>query len=112
MAAIALVTEADGEKHTAILDSEWTIENLRKLVNTTKDGLDYVFTGILDGRDGVYHLTLRLWDAQKFRERRHFSVWWTPATADAELAKMRDMICRYMEWAPYPDDGGMGLCGR
>jgi hypothetical protein len=109
--ALAFVTEADGSKHAAILDSEWTIENMRQLVNTTKDGLDYVFTGTLAGGDGVFHLTLRVWDAKKFRERKQFSALWTQATADAELAKMRDTICRFMEWRPCADGDGLGYPG-
>jgi len=108
VAALAILEEPDGSKRPVILDAEWTIENMRQLVLTTTDGLDYVFTGILDGRDGVYHLTLRLWEVKKFRERKQFNAWWSPATANAELANLRDEIRRFMEWRPYPAGAGMG----
>jgi hypothetical protein len=107
LAALAVLTEPDGAKRPVLLDAEWTIENMRQLVLTTTDGLDYVFTGILDGRDGVYHLKVRLWEVKKFRERRQFNARWTPATADAELARLRDEICRFMEWRPFPAGAGM-----
>jgi len=107
IAALAVVADPDGTKRPVILDAEWTIENMRQLVATSAEGLDYVFTGILAGRDGVYQLNLRLWEVKKFRERRQFSARWTPATADAELARLRDELGRFMEWRPYPEGAGI-----
>ncbi len=101
-----MVTEPDGARHPVLFDAEWTIEHMRQLVSTATDGLDYIFTGTLRGGEGVHELNLRVWDAKKFRERKQFSALWTPATAGAELAKLRDTICRYMEWTPYPAGSG------
>ena len=109
IAAIAMVTQPDGARQQVVFDAEWTIEHMRQLVSTATDGLDYIFTGVLRGQHAAYELTLRVWDAKKFRERKQFTAVWTPATAEAELAKLKETVCRYMEWTPYPGGSGADL---
>jgi hypothetical protein len=93
----------DAVRRPAIFSTDWTVDNLKKLVETTTGGLDYIFTGSLK-RDGAgYVLILRVWEVKKMRERKQITVQWTPATADAELAKLHEYLRAFMEWAPYPD---------
>lgn len=88
--------------HFAIFPSEWTTENIRQLVDTATEGLDYVFTGALKHNNGDFELLIRVWEVKKFRERKQFSARWTPATADAELTKLHEQIRLFMEWQQYP----------
>ncbi len=106
VAAFGIANQPDGMRHTVVFDADWTIENLRQLVKTSRDGLDYIFTGTLAGGGGAWALTLRLWEVRKFRERRQFTARWTPGTADTVLAGLRDELCRFMEFRPHPDLGG------
>ncbi len=91
-----------GNERLAIFPSEWTVEHIRQLVATATDGLDYVFTGAVKQTHGDYELILRIWEVKKFRERKQFTARWTPATADAELAKLNEQIRLFMEWQPHP----------
>ncbi|HTO03789.1 MAG TPA: hypothetical protein VL069_08815 [Opitutus sp.] len=86
--------------HYALFGSEWTMENLRQLVESTQGGLDYIFTGALRQVSGDCELVLRVWEVKKFRERKQFTARWAPATADAELTKLHEQIRLFMEWAP------------
>ncbi|HRE80726.1 MAG TPA: hypothetical protein PLN52_06740 [Opitutaceae bacterium] len=104
IAAVGLVNEA---RHYALFPTEWTTENLRQLVDTSGDGLDYIFTGALRQKDGDFELLLRVWEVKKFRERKQFSARWTPATADAELLRLHEQIRLFMEWKPFP--AGQGI---
>ena len=88
------------QKHYALFGAEWTTDNLRQLVESTKEGLDYIFTGALRENAGDYELVLRVWEVKKFRERKQFAARWTPATADAELAQLHEQIRLFMEWSP------------
>ena len=103
VAAIAMA----GKEHYGIFASEWTTDNIRQLVDTSTEGLDYVFTGALRHRSGDYDLVLRLWEIKKFRERKVFNLHWTPATANAELTALQEQIRAFMEFTPYP--AGTGL---
>jgi hypothetical protein len=91
-----------------IFGDEWGTETLRQLVDTNTDRLDFIFTGALRQRSGDYEASFRVWEVKKFRERKVFTVRWTPGTADEELSKLRQTLCQYMEWSPYPE-GGTGL---
>ena len=106
VAAIAFVEEPDGPRHSMIFGSEPTMESLRQLVDSTTGGLDYVFTGALRQQAGDYELVLRVWEVKKFRERKQFTARWTPATAEAELTKLREALSLFMEWSPYPAGAG------
>lgn len=86
--------------HYALFGAEWTTENLRQLVETNKEPLDYIFTGALRRVADDHELILRLWEVKKFRERKQFTARWTPATADAELTKLHEQIRVFMEWTP------------
>ena len=94
IAAVGLV-----EQHYALFGAEWRSENLRQLVDSTEGGLDYVFTGAIRQKAGDYELILRVWEVKKFRERKQFTARWTPATMDAELAKLHEQIRLFMEWS-------------
>jgi len=85
--------------HYALFGTEWTTDNLTQLVDSTQ-GLDYIFTGALHQISGDYELILRVWEVKKFRERKQFTARWTPATIDAELAKLHEQIRIFMEWTP------------
>jgi hypothetical protein len=98
---VAAVGLAHGA-HLALFPSEWTAQNIRQLVDTSPEGLDYVFTGAFQEKAGDSHLVLRLWEVKKFRERKVFEARWTPATADAELAALAERIRLFMEWRPHP----------
>jgi hypothetical protein len=88
--------------HFAIFPSEWTTENIRQLVDTATEGLDYVITGAIKHTNGDTELLLRVWEVKKFRERKQFSARWTPATADAELTKLHEQVRLFMEWQQAP----------
>jgi len=100
MAAVGLLGQ-----HYALFNSEWTVENLKQLTETSGDGLDYVFTGAIRQVAGDYELILRVWEVKKFRERKQFTAKWAPATADVELAKLHEQVRVFMEWAP--GNGGL-----
>jgi hypothetical protein len=103
IAALGCVHEANGVKHPAIFATEWTVDNLKKLVDTTTDGLDYIFTGSLRREGGEYILIMRVWEVKKLRERKQFTIRWTAANADAELTKLHEYVRAFMEWSPYPE---------
>jgi hypothetical protein len=93
--------------HYMIFPAEWTAENIRQLVESVENGLDFVITSALRHRNDDYELTLRIWEVKKFRELKAFAARWTPATADQELAQMLAQLRTYMEWAALP--AGRGL---
>ena len=86
----------------ALFAAEWTNDNLRQLVDTTSEPLDYVLTGAIQETSGDFALVLRLWEVKKFRERKTFEAHWTPATADAELARLHEQLRTFFEWQPDP----------
>jgi hypothetical protein len=95
LAAVGII-----EAHYALFPIEWTADNLRQLIASTEGGLDYVFTGALRQVAEDWELILRVWEVKKFRERKQFVARWTPATADAELAKLHEQVRLFMEWSP------------
>jgi hypothetical protein len=92
--------------HFGLVGGEWTTDHLRQLVDTTDGGIDYVFTGSLQEKSSDFDLVMKVWEIKKFRERKVFTARWTPATADAELAKLHEQIRLFMEWAAYPAGTG------
>jgi hypothetical protein len=105
-AAVGLMTMAQQPPRPMIFGNEWTVDNLRQLVETTSHPIDYIVTGALRVIADDFELTLRIHEVKGFRERKKIVARWTPATADAELAKIQAEIRRYMEWhaagAPLP----------
>jgi hypothetical protein len=89
-----------GRHHYALFDVEWSVENLRQLVDSADGGLDYIFTGALRRTADGCELIVRLWEAKKLRERKQFTARWTAATAGAELARLHEQIRTFMEWSP------------
>jgi len=104
LAAVGVRHSPGHPGHYARFPSEWTTDNLRQLVEASGTGLDYIFTGSLQEKNGDTTLTLRVWEVRKFRERKKIVLRWTPATADAELAKLHEYLRQFMEWR----DGGNG----
>jgi len=100
VAAIGLVHPVGAPAHPMIFGGEWTLENLRQVVDTTDGGLDFVVTGALRMTDADYEAVLRVWEVKTFRERKTFSARWTPATADIALAQLHADVRAYMEWSP------------
>ena len=101
VAAVAVMNPPDGAPaHLMIFGAEWTTENLRQLVDTSGNGLDFIVTGALRVHAGDYEALLRVWEVKTFRERKTFTARWTPATADEALAKLHGDVRAYMEWSP------------
>jgi hypothetical protein len=100
IAAIGLMNKPEGRSHHVIFGAEWTTDNLRQLVDTSNDPLDYIVTGALKVTAGDYEVTLRVWEVKNFRERKTFSARWTPSTADAALLQLHSQVRAYMEWSP------------
>jgi hypothetical protein len=101
VAAVAVMNPPDGTPaHLMIFGAEWTTENLRQLVDTSSDGLDYIVTGALRANAGDYEALLRVWEVKTFRERKTFTTRWTPATADETLARLHAEVRGYLEWSP------------
>lgn len=96
LAAVGLKEQA----HYALFPVEWTTDNIRQVIDSNGVKIDYVITGALREQDGDFSLTLRLWEIKGFRERKSFEAHWTPATADAELARLHDQIRLFFEWKP------------
>lgn len=107
IAALGCLHEPDGSRRQVIFPAEWTVDNLKKLVETTADGLDYVFTGSLKREGEDFLLDLRVWEVRKFRERKQITARWNAATADAELAKLHEYVSAFMEWRAYPAGEGI-----
>lgn len=108
LAALGLIKAPNQQQSQAVVfGMEWTAEHIRQLVDSTKEPIDYVFTGALREQAGDYELMLRLWEVRKFRERKQFHVRWTPSTAEAELAALHEQLRLFLEFAPYP--AGKGL---
>ncbi len=107
IAALGSFHGTDGVRRPAIFATEWSVENLRQLADTTSYGLDYIFTGSLRREAEETVLVLRVWDVKKHRERKQMAARWTAATADAELTKVHEYVRAFMEWAPYPEGSGI-----
>jgi hypothetical protein len=97
VAVVGLLDLPDG-KVPMLFNADWTTENLQQIVESASGALDYVVTGSLRQKAGDYELNLRIWEVKKFRERKQFTVRWTPATADVELGKLHAQLRAYMEW--------------
>ncbi len=107
VAALGYLEKPDGGRQPMIFAAEWMTDNLRQLLDTSKDGLDYVFTGAVRQQAGDFELVLRVWEMKKFRERKQFTARWTPSTADAALTQLHAEVRQFMEWAPYPAGAGL-----
>ncbi len=99
-AAIGVVTPPQGTSHFVPFSTEWTTDNLRQLVESSGEPLDYIVTGTLSVAAGDYELLLRVWEVKTFRERKTFAVRWTPASADSSLTQVHTQLRAYMEWSP------------
>jgi hypothetical protein len=94
-------------EHYGLFSADWAPEHIRQLVDNTEGGIDYVFTGALRQKNADYELILRLWEVKKFRERKTFTVRWTPATAHQAFAEFHVQWRAFMEFAACP--AGQGL---
>lgn len=102
VAAIGIRTPpaGQGDNHHVVFSAEWSTENLRQLVESSDQGVDFIVTGALRAVAGDYELVLRVWEVKSFRERKAFHVRWTPATADAALTQIHTQLRAFMEWSP------------
>jgi hypothetical protein len=103
VAAIGIKTPpgaTPAENQHVAFGAEWSLENLRQVVETTEGGLDYIITGSLRVAAGDYELVLRVWEVKTFRERKTFQARWTPSNVDAVLAQIHGQLRAYMEWSP------------
>ncbi len=102
VAAVAFQAGAEGPagNHPVVFSTEWTPENLRQLVETHGEELDYIVTGSLRVSAGDHEVVLRVWEVKGLRERKVFPARWTPATADAVLARLHADVRAYLEWSP------------
>ena len=100
VAAIALLSAAGVESRLVDFGAEWSVDNLRQLVDTTEGGLDYIVSGALRAVAGDYEVRLRVWEVKSFRERKVFNARWTPGSADEALGKLHADVRAYMEWSP------------
>ncbi|WP_404424559.1 hypothetical protein [Nibricoccus sp. IMCC34717] len=91
-----------GKDRLATFPAEWTQENIRQLVQTASDGVDYVFTGALQVSGTDRRLTLRVWEVKKMRERKQFTAEWSGDGADAALLGLHEQIRLFMEWQTHP----------
>lgn len=95
------------QKKYAVFNTEWTAENIRQLIESAKEGIDYVVTGALKNRNDDFELIMRIWEVKKFRELKQFSTRWTPSTADEALRLFHEQLRMYMEWTPLPAGNGL-----
>jgi hypothetical protein len=102
IAVLGVRADPERGREPATFSGEWSTDNLRQLVDTNQEPIDYLFTGALRSTAEDFELTLRVWEVKKFRERKQFTARWTPATADAELARLHEQIRAFMEWTPDP----------
>lgn len=99
IAAIGIMNRPAQPTLPMIFAAEWSQENLRQLVETSSEGLDYIVSGALRVVAGETELLLRVWEVKKMKERKTFSARWTPVTANAELAKLHEQVRAFMEWS-------------
>ena len=107
LSVVALLDDQPNGNQFGVFGVEWGADNIRQLVDATKEGIDFVITGALTEDAGDYELGLRLWEVKKIRERKQFAARWTAATADAELTALNAAVRQFMECTPYP--AGTGL---
>lgn len=100
IAAVGVLKSPAGPSQPVIFTAEWSTENLRQLVESASEGVDYIVTGALRGRAGDYELLLRIWEVRSFRERKTLSVRWSPANADEALSSLHGQLRTFMEWSP------------
>jgi len=91
----------------AVFGAEWTAENIRQLIESSHEPIDYVVTGALKNRNDDFELTMKIWEVKKFRELKQFSARWTPANADEALRTFHEQLRLYMEWTPLPVGNGL-----
>jgi hypothetical protein len=99
-AAIGIITPSEGASQYVNFGAEWTTENLRQLVQTTEGGVDFIVSGALRAIAGDYEVLLRIWEVTGFRERKSFTVRWTPSTVESALSELHSQVRMYMEWSP------------
>jgi hypothetical protein len=100
LAVVGVLDHPETGKKPMLFGTEWTTDNLHQLAATSGEKLDYIITGALQHSAGEHELHLRVWDMKKVRERKAFTLRWTPATADAELTRLHEAIRAFMEWEP------------
>ena len=98
VAVVGVMNRPALPSHAMLFGAEWTTDNLRQLVDTAGEGIDYLVTGALREMAGEYEVLLRVWEVKKLRERKTFSAKWTATTADAALTQLHAEVRAFMEW--------------
>jgi hypothetical protein len=99
IAVVGVMNRPALPSHAMLFGAEWTSDNLRQLVDTAGEGLDYVITGALRKVGDDYEVLLRVWEIKKLRERKTFTAKWTATTADTVLTQLHGEVCAFMEWS-------------
>ena len=108
VAVLGIQEHPEAEDHFAVRPIVGGAVHIRQLLASPGgEGLDYVFTGALREAAGKYEMVLRLWEVKKLRERKQFSVQWTPETASSVLGQFGEGLRAFMEAAPYPAGNGI-----
>ena len=100
IAVVGVMNRPALPSHGMLFGAEWTTDNLRQLVDTAGEGIDYVITGALRDNAGEHEVLLRVWEVKKLRERKTFTAHWNAATADAALTQLHAEVRAFMEWSP------------
>lgn len=103
---IAAIGTSSQHKY-AVFGAEWTADNIRQLIESSKETIDYVVTGALKNRNDDFELVMKIWEVKKFRELKQFSARWTPSTADDALRAFHEQVRLYMEWTALPAGNGL-----
>lgn len=86
----------------------WTHANIRQIVDTSEDGLDFVVTGTIAGGAGDYWtVSIQLWDVARSCERKTWSLGFSPDAADRALTEFHTHFRLFMEWVAYPAGSGL-----
>lgn len=91
----------------ATFPSEWTPDNIRQLLDSGKQSLEYVITSALKNHNDDFELIVKIWEVKKFRELKQFTLRWTPASADEVLRGFHEQLRLYMEWNALPAGNGL-----
>ena len=103
----AVLGSRDRCRHV-LFPNPWTPADIRQVAETTVGGLDFVVTGTLTGGNTrLWSLTIHLWDVAKSRERKTWSVEFTPDNADRALVGFHTHFRLFMEWTAHPAGDGL-----
>ena len=108
IAALGCFHEADGAKRPAIFPTDWTVENLGQLVDTTDRRAGLHLHGLAPARGrGARRSSCASGRSRSCASASRSRSAGRRRRADAELKKLHEYVRAYMEWAPYPEGSGI-----